>query len=290
MTPSPASDDGLPPLREVIAACGLRARKSLGQNFLCDLNLTRKIARAAAPLAGHAVLEVGPGPGGLTRALLLEGAEKVIALERDERALPALEQIAGRWPGRLEIIHADALRLDHGEIAARAGMPVKVVANLPYNIATPLLTGWLNSEPWPPWWASLTLMFQREVAERITAAPGSKAYGRLAILAQWRARARKLFDIPPEAFTPPPKVTSSVVRIAPAPGPEEPKDSATLQRLTAAAFGQRRKMLRKALKSIHDDPEALLQSCGITPTARAEELAVEDFIRLAAAWEEEEKA
>jgi len=265
----------------VIARHGLRAKKALGQNFLLDLNLTRKIARAAGPLKGHAVIEVGPGPGGLTRALLLEGAEKVFAIERDARALPALEEIAARWPGRLEIIGADALKTDFAALAERAGMPVRVAANLPYNIATPLLTGWLLADPWPPWWASLTLMFQREVAGRITALPRTKAYGRLAILAQWRARAQKLFDIPPEAFTPPPKVTSSVVRIEPLSAPVHPCPAEALQRVTAAAFNQRRKMLRQSLKGLVKNPPALLDAAGIAGTKRAEELSVGDVCRLA---------
>ena len=275
------TDDNLPPLRDVIAKHGLRARKSLGQNFLLDLNLTRKIARAAAPLEGHAVIEIGPGPGGLTRVLLLEGAEKVIAVERDSRVVPALDEIAEHWPGKLEVIEGDALRLDQAELAAKSDLPVKVVANLPYNIATPLLTGWLLAEPWPPWWQSLTLMFQREVADRITASPRSRAFGRLAVLAQWRTHARRLFDIPPAAFTPPPKVTSSVVQITPLAEPVEACPPDALQQVTAAAFGQRRKMLRKALKSITKDPEALLSAAGLDGTKRAEELEVRDFCRLA---------
>ena len=283
------TDDGLPPLRDVIAKHGLRARKSLGQNFLLDLNLTRKIARAAAPLEGHAVIEIGPGPGGLTRALLLEGAEKVIAVERDSRVVPALDEIAEHWPGKLEVIEGDALRLDQAELAAKSDLPVKVVANLPYNIATPLLTGWLLAEPWPPWWQSLTLMFQREVADRITASPGSRAFGRLAVLAQWRTHARRLFDIPPAAFTPPPKVTSSVVQITPLAEPVEACPPDALQQVTAAAFGQRRKMLRKALKSITKDPEALLSAAGLDGTKRAEELEVRDFCRLARLLAEQQR-
>lgn len=283
------TDDGLPPLRDVIAKHGLRARKSLGQNFLLDLNLTRKIARAAAPLDGHAVIEIGPGPGGLTRALLLEGAEKVIAVERDSRVVPALDEIAEHWPGKLEVIEGDALRLDQAELAAKSDLPVKVVANLPYNIATPLLTGWLLAEPWPPWWQSLTLMFQREVADRITASPGSRAFGRLAVLAQWRTHARRLFDIPPAAFTPPPKVTSSVVQITPLTEPVEACPPDALQQVTAAAFGQRRKMLRKALKSITKDPEALLSAAGLDGTKRAEELEVRDFCRLARLLAEQQR-
>ena len=278
------TDDGLPPLREVIARHGLRARKALGQNFLLDLNLTRKIARAAGPLKGHAVIEVGPGPGGLTRALLLEGAEKVIAIERDGRAIPALEEIAARWPGRLEIINADALKTDFAALAGGAGLPVRIAANLPYNIATPLLTGWLLAEPWPPWWRSLTLMFQREVAARITARPRSKPYGRLSVLAQWRAKADKLFDIPPAAFTPPPKVTSSLVRIDPLPAPVHPCPAGALQKVTAAAFNQRRKMLRQSLKGLTSAPLPLLEAAGIAQTNRAEDLSPEDFCRLAESY------
>ncbi len=274
------SDDGLPPLREVIAAHGLRARKALGQNFLLDLNLTRKIARAAGPLEGRTVIEVGPGPGGLTRALLLEGASKVIAIERDARALPALEEIARRWPGRLDIISGDALKQDFSALANQAGQPVKIVANLPYNIATPLLTGWLLADPWPPWWESLTLMFQKEVAERLAAAPRSKAYGRLSILAQWRSRVELLFGIPPSAFVPPPKVTSTVVRIIPSAAPDTCGAEA-LQRVTAAAFNQRRKMLRQSLKTLTCKSATLLHEAGIAETKRAEELSVEDFCRLA---------
>jgi len=276
------SDDGLPPLREVIAAHGLRARKALGQNFLLDLNLTRKIARAAGPLEGRTVIEVGPGPGGLTRALLLEGASKVIAIERDARALPALEEIARRWPGRLEVISGDALKT--GFAALGREEPLKVVANLPYNIATPLLTGWLLAEPWPPWWQSLTLMFQKEVAERLAAAPRGKAYGRLSILAQWRSRVELLFDIPPSAFVPPPRVTSTVVRITPSAAPDACSARA-LQKVTAAAFGQRRKMLRQSLKALGSDPLRLLHKAGIAETKRAEELTVADFIRLAKTYD-----
>ena len=284
------AEDGLPPLREVIARLSLSARKSLGQNFLLDLNLTRRIARAAGLLEGHAMIEVGPGPGGLTRALLMEGAEKVFVIERDARMIPALEEIAARWPGRLEIIEGDALETDMAAIARSADLPVRVAANLPYNVATPLLVQWLKTEPWPPWWLSLTLMFQREVADRITAAPGEKSYGRLAVLAQVRCRPRRLFDIPPRAFVPPPKVVSSLVRIEPLPEPKGPCDMATLERVTTAAFGQRRKMLRRSLKSLGLSPErleALLEAAGIAPTARAEEVSVEAFCRLAALLAEE---
>lgn len=272
------SEDGLPPLREVIARHGLDARKSLGQNFLFDLNLTRRIARSAAPLDGSTVVEIGPGPGGLTRALLLEGARKVIAVEKDARALPALQEIAAHYPGRLEIVEADALRYDW---AAHIAGDAKIVANLPYNIATPLLTGWLTS-PWPPWFSSLTLMFQKEVAERIVAAPGSESYGRLAIISQWCATAKKLFDIDRRAFTPPPKITSSVVQLIPRPERLPACDVTVLEKVTAAAFGQRRKMLRSSLKSLGPDTPKVLDDLGIDANLRAEQLAVADFARIAA--------
>ncbi|HEY5206363.1 MAG TPA: 16S rRNA (adenine(1518)-N(6)/adenine(1519)-N(6))-dimethyltransferase RsmA [Roseiarcus sp.] len=280
--------DGLPPLRDVVAAHGLSARKALGQNFLFDLNLTRKIARAAVPLAGIAVVEVGAGPGGLTRALLSEGAEKVIAIERDTRALGALAEIAAHWPGRLEIIEGDALRIASGTLMAKAAaMPIRIVANLPYNIATPLLAGWLEAEPWPPFYDRLTLMFQREVAERIVASPAERAdYGRLAVLAGWRTEARILFDIPPAAFVPAPKVTSSVVELVPRAAPA-PCDAGTLSALTQAAFGQRRKMLRQSLKGFASarslDPVALITAAGLEPTMRAEEAPVAAFVAMARA-------
>ncbi len=273
------SEDGLPPLREVIARHGLDARKSLGQNFLFDLNLTRRIARSAAPLEAATVVEIGPGPGGLTRALFLEGARKVIAVEKDPRALPALGEIATHYPGRLEIVSADALRYD---FAAHVGGEAKIVANLPYNIATALLTGWLTG-PWPPWFSSLTLMFQKEVAERIVAAPGSPAYGRLAVLSQWCADARKLFDIDRRAFSPPPKITSSVVQLVPKKVREPVCETAMLEKVTAAAFGQRRKMLRSSLKSLAAQPAPLLADLGIDADLRAEQLTVADFARIAAA-------
>ena len=279
-----AAEDGLPPLREVIARHGLSARKSLGQNFLLDLNLTRRIARAAGPLEGATVLEVGPGPGGLTRALLMEGAAKVIAVERDERTRPALAEIAAAYPGRLEVIEADALKVDWADIAARCGGPVKVAANLPYNIATPLLTGWLLAQHWPPYWCSLTLMFQKEVAQRITAPAGSDAYGRLSIISQWRSTATKLFDISPRAFTPPPKVTSSVVHITPLAQAPAPCEANVLEKVTAAAFGQRRKMLRSSLKALGGDTEAIIRAAGLNPETRAEQVAVAGFCRLAQAY------
>ena len=272
------SQDGLPPLRDVIREHGLSARKSLGQNFILDLNITGRIARAAGALSELNIVEVGPGPGGLTRALLAEGAKHVTAIERDDRCLPALEQIAAHYPGRLDIVMADATEFDP------AGLPTgkkAIVANLPYSVATTLLIGWLCTEPWPPWYKSMTLMFQREVAERIVAEPGSKAYGRLSVLAQWRARARILFHLPPTAFTPAPKVMSSLVRFEPKPSPSPACSRAALEKVTAAAFGQRRKMLRSSLKQAASEPEPLLIAAGIDPTARAEELSIEDFGRLA---------
>jgi 16S rRNA (adenine1518-N6/adenine1519-N6)-dimethyltransferase len=276
-------NDGLPPLREVIRRHGLSAKKSLGQNFLLDLNLTGRIARAAGPLEGVRVVEIGPGPGGLTRALLAHGAQRVIAIERDERAIAALEEIATCYPGGLDVVVGDALDCDPR--ALLGGEPARVVANLPYNIATALLVRWLTFEPWPPWYDRLVLMFQREVAERITAAPGSKTYGRLSVLAGWRTQARMLFDIAPSAFVPPPKVTSSLVELVPR---REPLacDPRALQRVTEAAFGQRRKMLRQSLKSLGGDPLALLAEVGIAPTARAEEIPVEGFVALARAFAE----
>ncbi|HUE46944.1 MAG TPA: 16S rRNA (adenine(1518)-N(6)/adenine(1519)-N(6))-dimethyltransferase RsmA [Aestuariivirgaceae bacterium] len=279
MSDDPVSGDPLPPLRNVIARHGLSARKSLGQNFLLDLNLTRRIARAAAPLAGHTIVEVGPGPGGLTRALLMEGAERVVAVERDARVLPALAEVAAAFPGRLEVVEADALGADWRALVG--DRPAKIVANLPYNIATPLLVGWLTAEPWPPWYRSLTLMFQSEVADRIAAAPGTKVYGRLSVIAQARTRARALFDIDRRAFTPPPKITSTLVEIVPLEVPPEACPIAALEKVTASAFGQRRKMLRASLKTLLPDPEPLLAEAGIAPTARAEELTVAQFCRLA---------
>jgi 16S rRNA (adenine1518-N6/adenine1519-N6)-dimethyltransferase len=272
--------DGLPPLREVIATHGLTAKKSMGQNFLLDLNLTAKIARQAGDLSGSDVLEVGPGPGGLTRGLLAEGARHVLAVEKDSRAMAALAEIAAHYPGRLDVLNADALEIDP---TAHLTAPIRVVANLPYNIGTELLVRWLTPPAWPPFWHSLTLMFQKEVAGRIVAKPGSKAYGRLAILAQWRTEARVVMDLPPEAFTPPPKVHSSVVHLTALPEPRFAANAATLQRLTATAFQQRRKMLRASLKGLHPEIEALLESVDIKPTARAEEIDVEHFCALARA-------
>jgi 16S rRNA (adenine1518-N6/adenine1519-N6)-dimethyltransferase len=276
--------DDLPPLREVIKRHDLRAKKSLGQNFLLDLNLTARIARAAGPLAGATVIEVGPGPGGLTRALLATGAERVVAIERDDRAIAALSEIASHYPGRLDVVAADAMEFDPAS-CLKGGTSVRVVANLPYNIATALLVGWLTTEPWPPWFDRLVLMFQREVAERITAAPGSKTYGRLSVLAQWRTETRILFDIAPSAFVPPPKVTSSLVELVPRREPL-PCASLTLQKVTEAAFGQRRKMLRQSLRSLGRDPLPLLEAAGIVPTERAENISVEGFVRLARAFDD----
>jgi 16S rRNA (adenine1518-N6/adenine1519-N6)-dimethyltransferase len=273
-----STPDGLPPLREVIRALGLSAKKSLGQNFLLDFNLTQRIARAAGPLAGTTVVEVGPGPGGLTRALLLEGA-RVVAIEKDSRCLPALEAIAALYPGRLEILAVDAREIDYGGL--RLGSPARIVANLPYSVATPLLVTWLKTDPWPPWFDRLVLMFQREVADRIVARPGGKDYGRLAVLAQWRTVPRILFGLPAAAFTPKPKVDSALVELIPKLAPELACNVAVLERVTAAAFGQRRKMLRAALRQIAPDSEALLQSLGIDPKARAEELGVAEFCHIA---------
>ena len=272
-------DDGLPPLREVIARFGLSPKKSLGQNFLFDLNLTRRIARAAAPLDGFTIIEVGPGPGGLTRALLLEGATNIIAIERDQRAIAALEEVAAAWPGSLTIVSGDALEADFAQMA---NGPAKIVANLPYNIATPLLTGWLTEASWPPWFASLTLMFQKEVAMRIVAKAGGKDYGRLSVLCQYRCEAKRLFDVNRSAFTPPPKVTSSIVQLLPRAVPAPSCDLKVLERVTASAFGQRRKMLRQSLKTLVAEPEALLAKAGIDPELRAEQVPVEGFARMAA--------
>ena len=274
--------DGLPPLRDVIREHGLSARKSLGQNFLCDLNLTRRIARAAAPLDACQVIEVGPGPGGLTRALLAEGARQLIAIEMDSRALPALQDIAGRYPGALTIRNDDALTVDWPKLLAPGA---KIVANLPYNIGTPLLISWLSLEPWPPPFQSLTLMFQKEVAQRITAKAGDEAYGRLSVLCQWRCTASRLFDVNRAAFAPPPKVTSSIVQLLPRPAPLVPCRLASLEAVTAAAFGQRRKMLRTSLKGLFAHPESVLEPLGHTGTERAEELSVESFGHIALALE-----
>ena len=274
-----AAQDELPPLREVIRRHGLVARKSLGQNFLFDLNLTARIARAAGPLAGVTVFEVGSGPGGLTRALLALGAARVIAVERDERAIAALQEIAARYPDRLDLVAADALAFDP---RSRIDAPVRIVANLPYNIATALLVAWVTAEPWPPWYDAAILMFQREVAERLVAEAGTKSYGRLSVLVQWRCEARILFDVKASAFVPPPKVTSSVVRILPRAAPLA-CDRRTLEAVTQAAFGQRRKMLRQSLRSLGVEVASLIAAAGLSPTARAEEIPVAGFVALARA-------
>lgn len=274
-----SAPDGLPPLREVVERHGLMAQKALGQNFLFDLNLTGRIARAAGPLAGETVVEIGPGPGGLTRALLANGAGRVVAIERDRRCLPALAEIAARYPGRLEVVDGDALAVDLSNLLG--GGQARIVANLPYNIGTPLLVGWLSAEPWPPWWSSLTLMFQREVAERIVATPQQRAaYGRLAVLANWRCETRILFDVPKTAFVPQPKITSSIVQLVPRQDPE-PCERRLLERVTLAAFGQRRKMLRQSLKAVLPDPLPVIEAAGLPPTARAEEIPVSGFVGLA---------
>jgi 16S rRNA (adenine1518-N6/adenine1519-N6)-dimethyltransferase len=272
--------DDLPPLRQVIADHGLSARKSLGQNFLLDLNLTAKIARQAGNLADTDGLAIGPGPGGLTRGLLAQGARKVLAIEKDPRCLPALDEIAARYPGQLQVMIGDALDIDP---LAHLTPPIRVAANLPYNVGTELLVRWLTPPTWPPFWQSLTLMFQREVAERIVAAPGSKAYGRLAVLAQWRCDARIVMSLPPEAFTPAPKVSSAVVHLTALPKPKFEADPDVLSRVVAMAFNQRRKMLRSALKGLGPDVEDRLQAAGIKPTERAEQVSLEGFCALARA-------
>jgi 16S rRNA (adenine1518-N6/adenine1519-N6)-dimethyltransferase len=270
--------DDLPPLRDVIRQHALSARKSLGQNFLLDLNLTARIARAAGPLEDATIIEIGPGPGGLTRALLALGARRVIAVERDQRALPALEEISARYPRRLEIVCADAQHFDPRPLLG--GATAKIVANLPYNIATALLIDWLSIEPWPPWYDMMVLMFQREVAERIVARANDEAYGRLAVLANWRTEPKILFDISPAAFVPQPKVTSSVVRLVPRIAPD-PCDRKALEMVAAAAFGQRRKMLRQSLKSLSVDPARLAQAADIDLTRRAETIPVSGFVAMA---------
>jgi len=270
--------DDLPPLRDVIRRHSLSARKSLGQNFLLDLNLTARIARAAGPLEDATVVEIGPGPGGLTRALLAMGARHVIAVERDERALPALDEISKHYPGRLEIVCADAQDFDPRPWLGTSR--AKVVANLPYNIATALLIDWLSIEPWPPWYDMMVLMFQREVAERIVARENDDAYGRLGVLANWRAETKILFDISPAAFVPQPKVTSSVVRLIPRTAPE-PCDRRALEQVAAAAFGQRRKMLRQSLKSLAVDPARLVAAAQIDETRRPETISIGGFVAMA---------
>ncbi|MBT8000063.1 16S rRNA (adenine(1518)-N(6)/adenine(1519)-N(6))-dimethyltransferase RsmA [Planktomarina temperata] len=270
--------DDLPPLRDVIATHGLDAKKSLGQNFLLDLNLTSKIARLAGDISGHDVLEVGPGPGGLTRGLLAAGARRVVAFEKDPRCMAALSEISAAYPGRLDVFNADALEFDmRGQLTG----PVRVVANLPYNVGTELLVRWLTPKDWPPFWSSLTLMFQKEVAERIIAKPGTKAYGRLGILAQWKSTPSVVMELPPEAFTPPPKVHSAVVHLEALAQPRFPAPAGLLSSTVAMAFNQRRKMLRSSLKSAAPDIETALRDAGLEPTARAEEISLEGFCALA---------
>ena len=271
------TQDGLPPLRDVIAEHDLNAKKALGQNFLLDLNLTSRIARRAGDLSQCDVLEIGPGPGGLTRALLMEGARKVIAIERDSRCLAILDEISAAYPDRLTAIEGDALEVNPLE---HLTAPVRVVANLPYNVGTELLVRWLTPPTWPPFWQSLTLMFQKEVAQRIVAAPGSKAYGRLSVLAQWRTDAKIAFEVSPQAFTPPPKVTSAVVHLERLEEPRFPADAKDLSRTVSMAFGQRRKMLRASMKSFGKDIESRIIGAGIDPTTRAEQVSIEEFCRL----------
>ncbi len=282
---SGSSPDGLDPLRDVIRRYDLAAKKSLGQNFILDLNLTRRIARAGGPVDGRTVVEVGPGPGGLTRGLLMEGAGRVVAVERDSRCLPALAEIGARYPGRLDVHSGDALETDwRALLGAGAGKAI-IAANLPYNAATTLLVGWLETEPWPPWWDRMVLMFQKEVAERIVAQPGTKDYGRLSVISQWRCEARIALSLKPEAFTPPPKVSSAVVVFTPRDAPQPACSVKALGRVTAAAFGQRRKMLRASLKTLVPNPEELLDAAGIAPDLRAERVSVRDLAKLALVYE-----
>ena len=276
------ADDGLSPLRDVIRRHGLAAKKSLGQNFILDLNLTRKIARIAGPLSGRTIIEVGPGPGGLTRGLLAEGAGRVVAVERDERCLAALAEIGARYPNQLAVTSGDALETDWPELLGPESGPAIIAANLPYGIATKLLIGWLESEPWPPWYDRMVLMFQREVAERIVAETNTKAYGRLAVISQWRCEASIAMTLKPEAFTPPPKVASAIVVLTPRMTPTPNCSVKTLGRVTAAAFGQRRKMLRQSLKPLTPMVELLCEEAGIRPDVRGETVDVEGFARLAA--------
>jgi 16S rRNA (adenine1518-N6/adenine1519-N6)-dimethyltransferase len=277
-----AQIDDLPPLREVIALHGLAARKALGQNFLLDLNLTSRIARSPGPLEGHHVIEIGPGPGGLTRAILAAGAAKVTAIEMDERCLPALAEIADHCPDRLHVIHGDALKMDWHDLVTE--QPTRIIANLPYNVATPLIIGWLQTVPWPPWFQSITVMVQREFAERLVATPEQrKDYGRISVLTALRARAKILFNVPPSAFVPQPKVLSSVVELLPrSDAPVFPMR--LLEQVTQAAFGQRRKMLRQSLKSL-GDALALIEQCGLKPESRAEEVSAESYLALVRALE-----
>lgn len=280
--PTGSSPDGLPPLRDVIERYDLRAKKNLGQNFLLDLNITRRIARFCGDMSNRTILEIGPGPGGLTRALLMEGAARVIAIERDERCRPALEEIAARYPGQLDVHFGDALEADWPALTGTPTGPITIAANLPYGVASLLLANWLETEPWPPWFDGMVLMFQREVAERIVAEPNCKAYGRLSVLSQWRTEPKIVMNLPAEAFTPPPKVASAVVAFTPRASPSPACSVKTLGRVTQAAFGQRRKMLRASLKQLTPMPELLLAKAGLDPTKRAEDLVVSDFAAMAA--------
>ncbi len=279
--PDKTAADGLPPLRQVINNNQLWADKALGQNFILDLNLTRKIARLSAPLSEKTIVEIGPGPGGLTRALLFEGAKHVIAVERDSRCLPVLDAISAAYPQRLSIIHADALAVDWHNIIGGHSQPIYIIANLPYGIATRLLINWLETAPWPPWFDGMVLMFQKEVAERIVARPQTKPYGRLSVIAQWRTTPQIALTLAPAAFTPPPKIASAVVTFAPIANPKPSCSVTTLGRLTAAAFGQRRKMLRTSLRQVVPHPELLLAKAEIDPRLRSEQLSPEDFAHLA---------
>ncbi len=272
------TNDGLPPLREVIKELSLSAKKSLGQNFILDLNLTRRIARSGGSIEGKTIVEIGPGPGGLTRGLLMEGAGKVIAIEKDERCLPALQQIADHYPGRLEIISGDALEID---IKSHLDGPARIIANLPYSVGTALLIHWLEEEPWPPWYESMTLMFQKEVAERIVASEGSKAYGRLAVFCHWRTDPSIVLKLPARAFTPPPKVDSALVHLVPKEKPHIDCTLMSLEKVTSASFGQRRKMLRQSMKALGIDHISLLEKAGIDPQIRAEKVPIADFYKLA---------
>ena len=280
-----ASPDGLDPLRDVIRRYDLAAKKSLGQNFILDLNLTRRIARAGGAVDGRTVIEIGPGPGGLPRGLLMEGAKRVIAVERDSRCLPALAEIGQRYPGRLSVHEGDALEADWAGLLGPSSGKAIIAANLPYNVATTLLIGWLETHPWPPWWDRMVLMFQKEVAERIVAEPGSKDYGRLSVIAQWRSEAHIALTLKPDAFTPPPKVSSAVVVFTPRDAPQPACSVKALGRVTASAFGQRRKMLRASLKTLVPNPEELLDAAGIAPELRAERLTVREFAKLALVYE-----
>jgi len=284
-------EDGLPPLRDVIRQYELNARKALGQNFLTDLNLTSKIARSAEGMGGSLlkdsiIYEVGPGPGALTRALLRNGAHRVVAVEMDPRCIDAQKDIQAAYPGRLDVFEGDALKMDEMSlIGDTQGRPVKIIANLPYNVGTALLVKWLTLGDWLPWYTSLTLMFQKEVGQRIVAEPRTKAYGRLSVLAQYRAEAKIIFDVPARAFTPAPKVTSCLVHIIPKEQQENTPKQDLLEKVVYAAFNQRRKMLRTSLKALGTGPLPYLEKAEIAPTKRAEELSVEDFCRLAKIYE-----